>query len=216
MSARLSDDLISQGIIFCGFQSLNCLLIQISGWKASSNVHDCHLVPVLSPNFQTLSCQAHGSSEGGWAVHSRATVEMYSFDVDSHSLYFSHPEMNFLLSVNVISKFTRKGTHIVRCFFFNRNSPKYVHFWCVLLNFNQLIHWVGSCSFDSNFLSPFQITLILDGIRVNYATLGSSDAQSCLYLSFRSTIKSRVLSSKILQQWDGRIGFDGIMGFDPR
>jgi hypothetical protein len=64
MAARLSYDCVAQRVILGQFQSFNGGFVEISCWKAATNVHDGHLVAILSSNFQAFPCQKDSPLEG--------------------------------------------------------------------------------------------------------------------------------------------------------
>lgn len=190
MSSWFSNNFISQRIIFCGFQGINCLLWQLTSWKASSNVQYFHLMTILSTNFYAFSCIWDGSFKGWWPMLPRTTVEMNSHQTDSHLADLKHSFCNFLFSLNIIPKLVRKwGWQMITLLLLNGNSPKDFHVWSVLNNFVKLIDCIGCCEWNAVFRCPFKIFLFLDRIGINNIVRSNSKVKKSFDLMFWSTVK---------------------------
>lgn len=168
MSSWFSNNFISQRIILCSFQGINCLLWQLISWKTSSNVQYFHLMTILTTYFNTFSCIWDGFFKSWWPMLSWTTMEMDSHQFDSHLANLKHSFRNFLFSFNVISKLVRKWSwQMITLFFLDGDSPKNFHIWSIFHNFVKLINCISCCKWDVMFCCPLEILLFLDRIGVN-------------------------------------------------
>jgi hypothetical protein len=147
---------------------------------------------ILSANSKTVSSEGNCFSESRRSMHSRATMEMNSLEINSKSLYFLHSFMNILFSLKIISKLTRKrSSKLVSCFLLYSDSPHHSHCGSVLLYLHKFIDRVCSGRLDSITLSPLQVTFVLYRIRVNDILPSGSHIQYCLQFSPRGTVEAR-------------------------
>lgn len=168
MSSWFSNDFVSQRIIFCDFQSINCFLWQLISWKTSTNVQYFHLMTILSTNFNAFSSIENGSFKGRWSMLSWTTMEMNSHQTDSHLTDLFHSFCNFLLIFNIISKLVRERSwQVIALFLFDSDSPKDFHVWCMLNYFVKLVNCVSCCKWNIVYWGPLEIFLLFDRIWVN-------------------------------------------------
>lgn len=168
MSTRLSKYLISERIVLSNFQSINSLLREIAWRETTSNIHNVHLVTISSSNDHALSSSQNSSLEGRWSMMSRSTVEMNTWEIDSHISDFHHSVMHFFSSVKVISKLAwERRSQIVSCIFLDSQSPENLHFWCNLFNFSKFINWIGSCKFNLVIGGPLKIVFVFNWVWIN-------------------------------------------------
>lgn len=89
--------------------------------------------------------------------------------------------MYLLRGVDVVSKFAGEGGgQFVAGILLDGNSPQDPHFGSDLLDLDQLVNRVGTGEADLVLLRPFQITLVLDWVRVDYVLFIGSDAEDSL------------------------------------
>ena len=99
---------------------------------------------------------------------SRSAVEVDSFEFDAHLFDFVHPGVDFLVGADVISEFSGElGGEVVAFLFLDGDSPEDAHVGGNLFDFDELVDGVCSCVLHTVVLSPLEIALVFDRVRVN-------------------------------------------------
>ena len=95
-------------------------------------------------------------------------MEVDSFELDAHLFDFVHPGVDFLVGADVIPKFSGElGGEVVAFLFLDGDSPEDAHVGGNLFDFDELVDGVCSCVLHTVVLSPLEIALVFDGVRVN-------------------------------------------------
>ena len=216
MSSWLSYNSITQRIVSGHFQSIDSSFVELSRGESSTNVHGGHFVTIDSADFQASSGQFDGLSETWRTVLSRSAVEVDSFEFDAHLFDFMHSGVDFLVGADVISKFSRElGCKVVAFLFLDGDSPEDAHVGGNLFDFDELVDGVCSCVLHTVVLSPLEIALVFDWVRVNDWVSVCTNIHHWFKLSPGSAVESSSFPLQIVEQGEGGVGFDGVVGSDP-
>lgn len=128
-------------------------------------------------------------------------MKMNPHQIYSHLHNLLHSFMNFFIVLKIISKFITKIVVEFILFLFYSNTPQYFHVRSVFFNLVKLINRVSYCQLDPIHISPSQISLLFDRIRVNYALGGYSKSKQSLHFSQRSTVKVAAFLNQVIQNW---------------
>ena len=143
-------------------------------------------------------------------------MEVDAFEFDSHLLNLFHASVNFVFSVDVVSKLAGEDSgEVVGGFFLDGYPPKDAHVGSDFHYFHQLVNGVSRCIFDSLVFGPFQITLVLYRVRVDDVLLAGSHTHHRLKFGPGSAIESSSSRVEVVEEGQGGVGLDGVVGFDP-
>lgn len=64
MTTGLSDNGVSERVVFCRLQSLDGLAVEVGRGEPSSDIHDRHLVPIVAADLEALAGEVDSFVEG--------------------------------------------------------------------------------------------------------------------------------------------------------
>ena len=144
-SSWLRDSCISKFVILSDFYIIHCFLINLSSSKTTPNIHNTHLMTILSSYLHTSSSKLNGSGKILGSHDFRTTMKMNSFDVDFLFMKEFHSEVNRFVINEVISELISEITFLLALIFWNSYSPKNIHARSILFNLDYLIIRVSDC-----------------------------------------------------------------------
>ena len=107
-SSWLRDSCISKFVILSDFYIIHCFLINLSSSKTTPNIHNTHLMTILSSYLHTSSSKLNGSGKILGSHDFRTTMKMNSLKINTHLSNLFHPEIDHFIINYVISEFSRE------------------------------------------------------------------------------------------------------------